>query len=194
MKVTKQQASEHRAALINAASISILERGFEGSGVADLSRKAGLTHGAFYSHFSSKDDLAAEACDCAFERCRTKFSRLSLEKLINQYLSVEHRKDLSHGCPSVLAAEIGRQNVKTQARYAEGIERFVTLISAAKDSKGRTVSREIAISITASLMGGLSLARALVPTNPSLSEEVLENVRHAVHALASNSHSPVEDR
>lgn len=184
MKVTKKQAGEHRDALLAAASISILERGFDATGVAEVSKMAGLTHGAFYGHFKSKNDLAAAACECAFEQFRTAFSTLSLEALIDKYLSTEHRDDRSRGCPSVLATEVGRQSAETQERYADGIEGFVDLVANARDASGRTVNRGTALSLVSSMMGGLSLSRAMSVTNPSLSIEILKSVRQTTRDLA----------
>src|SRR5687768_14918347 len=66
VKVTKEQAAAHRAAIVAAAGRLFRERGFDGVGVAEITRAAGLTHGGFYGHFASKDALAAEACGQAF--------------------------------------------------------------------------------------------------------------------------------
>src|SRR5260221_14448270 len=102
MRVSRQKAAENRERIIDAAGALFREHGFDGIGVADIMKAAGLTHGGFYGHFESKDDLAAEACTAALSRewgkeavKRSKGG--GLEAIVKAYLSPQHRSNRSHG-------------------------------------------------------------------------------------------------
>ena len=75
MKVSREQAARNRERILDTAGQLFCERGFEGIGVADMMKAAGLTHGAFYGHFSSKEDLIAQACARAFSRSHERWSQ-----------------------------------------------------------------------------------------------------------------------
>src|SRR5438132_10174405 len=96
MRVTREQAAANREKIVEVASILFQKHGFKGIGVADIMKAAGLTHGGFYGHFKSKDDLAAEACTRALSREWWKEAISSsatggLEAFVNEYLSPRHR-------------------------------------------------------------------------------------------------------
>src|SRR4051794_35553442 len=105
MKVTKEKAAQHRAAIVEAAGRLFRVHGFDGVSVAEIMKAAGLTHGGFYGHFASKEALAAEACGHAFA---TSLSRVQgsedasgggLEAYVAGYLSERHRDRNDGGCP-----------------------------------------------------------------------------------------------
>src|SRR5262245_24790993 len=104
MKVTREQAAENRERIVNTAARLFRERGFDGVGVADIMKGAGLTHGGFYGHFASKDDLAAEACARALEKSAMKWSAIldtdanPLDTIVASYLSEAHRDRPGSGC------------------------------------------------------------------------------------------------
>src|SRR5262245_10098091 len=104
MKVTREQAVENRERIVAAAARLFREHGFDGIGVADIMKSAGLTHGGFYGHFGSKDDLAAEACARALDRSVTKWDAIAaadgdpLATIVGSYLSEAHRDRPGSGC------------------------------------------------------------------------------------------------
>ena len=105
MKVTREQAAANRERVLDTAARLFRERGFGGIGVADLMQEAGLTHGGFYGHFASKDDLAVCACEHAFAQSQARWSRLlaeggadALPTLIASYVSARHRDHPGRGC------------------------------------------------------------------------------------------------
>src|SRR5213593_477266 len=109
MKVSRERAAQNRERILDAAARLFRERGFEGIGVADLMKTAGLTHGGFYGHFSSKEDLMAQACARALARSLEAWSKRAeripddpLLSIAGGYLSSKHRDDPGAGC--VLAA------------------------------------------------------------------------------------------
>src|ERR1700675_2144720 len=105
LKVTKEKATENRAALVKTASRLFRERGIDGVGVAEISKKAGLTHGALYAQFPSKEALAAEAFASPLKPGLQKMTAdragrsATLADLLDEYLSFEHRDNLGGGCP-----------------------------------------------------------------------------------------------
>src|SRR5437870_9078504 len=105
MKVSREQAAQNRERILHAAAQLFRERGFEGVGVADLMKEAGLTHGGFYGHFSSKEDLMAQACARASARSRSLWSKLAerspqdpLSEIAGVYLTSRHRDNPGEGC------------------------------------------------------------------------------------------------
>src|SRR5882757_2325839 len=110
LKVTKEKAAENRAALVQAAGRLFRERGIDGVGVAEISKKAGLTHGALYAQFPSKEALAAEAFESAFKGGLEQLTAdldgrpPTLTDFLDWYLSFAHRVKLATGCPMAASA------------------------------------------------------------------------------------------
>ena len=110
MKVSKTQAAENRAGIVDAAARLYREKGLSGVGVAEITRDAGLTHGGLYRHFASKDALAREACLRAFEwtimpldgleQDSDASSAARLQAMVDSYLSTSHRDHPGEGCPA----------------------------------------------------------------------------------------------
>src|SRR5437867_12075761 len=117
MKVSREQAAYNRERIVEAAAQLFRERGFEGIGVADLMKEAGLTHGGFYGHFSSKEDLIAEASARALTRSLALWSKLAergsgdrLSAIAGAYLTSTHRDDPGAGCVlAALGPDVSRQ-------------------------------------------------------------------------------------
>src|SRR4051812_44260861 len=117
MKVSREQAAENREKILVVAAKLFREKGFDGIGVADLMKTAGLTHGGFYGHFASKEDLMAQACDravddilrCAMER-RAEQTGDPFKGFVENYLSIDHRDNAGIGCPmAALGVDAARQ-------------------------------------------------------------------------------------
>src|SRR5215831_8850272 len=99
MRVSREKAAESRERILDTASRLFRERGFDGVGLDAIMKAAGLTHGGFYGHFASKDDLAAEAVTRALEQSAAKQSCFTdLGDLVSDYLSEQHHADRSNGC------------------------------------------------------------------------------------------------
>jgi TetR/AcrR family transcriptional repressor of nem operon len=193
VKVTKEQAAAHRAAIVEAAGRLFREHGFDGVGVAEITRAAGLTHGGFYGHFASKDALAAEACGRAFAESQAVLqSRLDrpdgdLLRYIESYLSERHRDRRDGGCPmAAYGTEVPHQGEAVQARFADGVGRFVDAVAerlpVVGDDPGEHRGR--AITLVAALVGGMALARATARSSPELSTEILAALRARLAELA----------
>ena len=136
MRVSRVQAEENRQKVIDVASRLFREHGFDGIGLKDLMEGAGLTHGAFYKQFASKDDLAAQASKRAMESASRRWSaaaaanpRDPLGAVIAFYLSMEHRANRMDGCPVVaLGADAARQGAEVKASFEAGITGYLEML------------------------------------------------------------------
>ena len=188
MKVSKEKAAENRAALVQAAALLIRERGIDGVGVAEISQKAGLTHGALYAQFPSKEALTAEAFTSAAREGYEEITAdrngrpATLTDFLDSYLSVEHRDNRATGCPmAASASEIARQDRLVCERFKEGFEQIVSVI---ESRLGTAVvgaeKHQRALAVMAAIMGGVAASRAVAKADSRLSNEILRAVRQIV--------------
>src|SRR6266446_4672550 len=188
LKVTKEKAAENRAALVQAAGRLFRERGIDGVGVAEISKKAGLTHGALYAQFPSKEALAAEAFASANKGGLERMTAdrdgrpATLTDYLDWYLSFDHRDNLATGCPmSASASEIGRQDKVVSERFTEGFEQLVALMERGLGaSPVKAENRQRALAMAAAMIGGVAASRAVAKTDPKLSNEMLRALRRIV--------------
>jgi TetR/AcrR family transcriptional repressor of nem operon len=194
VKVSKEQAAQHRAAIVEAAARLFRERGLDGVGVAEITRAAGLTHGGFYGHFASKEALAEEACARSFEAVAERLAMSGgLDAFLGAYLSPRHRDDPGNGCPmAALASEIPRRDEALQVSFGAGVAAYVDALADALHAQGlaRPEARARAILLLAALVGGLALARATSHAQPELSDELLATLRRELTATARPGHPP----
>ena len=173
---------------MQAAGRLFRERGIDGVGVAEISKKAGLTHGALYAQFPSKEALAAEAFTSSlkpgFEQVTANQDGRSatLADLLDNYLSFDHRDNLATSCPmSASASEIGRQDKVVSERFTEGFEQLVALMERGLGASPiKAENRERALAMMAAMIGGVAAARAVAKADPKLSNQVLRAVRRIV--------------
>src|ERR1044072_6449969 len=136
MSVSRAQAAENRETVINVASRLFREHGFDGIGLKDLMESAGLTQGAFYKQFASKEDLAAQASRRALESAFQRWSaaaaanpQVPFGAVIAFYLSTEHRAERMEGCPVVaLGSDAARQGADVKASFEAGIREYLELL------------------------------------------------------------------
>src|SRR5436305_3182088 len=189
MKVSKATALAHREALLSAASTLYRQRGFEAVSVADIGASAGLTHGALYGHFASKEILQAEAVRQMFGWTAEQVRNApNLTALFELYLSPAHVENPGAGCPfAALGGDTARQPQNIRDEFGHGLD---TLIEAVSDLAGRSpngvVSRQQAISAISSMIGAVILARS--SGDPMLKEEVLAAAR--VNLTAHHANGP----
>jgi len=172
---------EHKEAtrrrMIETAGRRFKSDGIDGSGIATLVADAGLTNGAFYGHFSSKDDLVASVVAQQLEDQVAVVNAMpaglaSVEAFLRQYLSPAHRDDPAGGCPSAaLLDEIGRCDEATRQAYSGGAQAMIAAIARHLDDGDAQRTNERAIGLFTLLVGSLQLARAV--TDPALSEQIL---------------------
>ena len=185
MKVSKADAARHRAALLKAASVQVRELGFGGINVAQLAKSAGLTHGALYSQFGSKDELVSAACSSALSETGSRLPATPLRDFLARYLSEQHRDDPGHGCAiAALVSEAGRQPGNIRSEFCSGVGRFVEILEekfglAGMDGHDR---RQAAISTVAAIVGALAISRAIGSQDKELSDEFLISVKEFLEA------------
>lgn len=171
MKVTREQAAANRRNILDAAAALFRERGFEAVTVAEVMRAAGLTHGGFYGHFRSKDDLIAQAMDHVLGQTRVDGS---LADYARTYLSPTHRDHPALGCAvSALGAEAGRQTAETRAVMTENLARQIARLSETAPGVDAAERRRAATGAWATLVGAIILARGV--DDPDLSDRVLSD-------------------
>jgi TetR/AcrR family transcriptional repressor of nem operon len=193
VKVSNKKVAEHREALLKTARRLLQERGFDGAGVADISREAGLTQGALYGQFKSKDALAAEALHKSFAEGVTAWEALrdrapnALAAFLDSYLCEAHVMDPGSGCGlAACVSEIGRQDRGIGAAYAEGFRHLTDVLQQALPSEmPPDQARRRATAVLSGMVGSLAIARALQKTDPALSSEVLAAGREQLARLAS---------
>ena len=199
MRVSREQAAENRDRIIDAAGRLFRERGFDGIGVANLMKAAGLTHGGFYGNFESKEDLAVEACERVLARTAETWPAMAakdpeapLKGLLDQYLTARHRDRPGEGCIyAALAADVARQNSPALRRtFTAGLRPLIDTLVRIVPGRSRAARRQKALACLSAMVGALILARAV--DDAELSDEILaaaralsasraDGVNHAVH-------------
>jgi TetR/AcrR family transcriptional repressor of nem operon len=167
-KITHKERT--RARILDEAAKALREQGHERIGVADVMKRAGLTHGGFYAHFRNRDDLIAATVDRAFEDSRAMIARNfrpgdprgSLSRLIDEYLSEGHRRRTGTGCPvAALGSEAARMPDAARLRFEEGMRGMRGAITEALAELGTGDPEAVASSAMAEMIGALTLSRAI---------------------------------
>jgi TetR/AcrR family transcriptional regulator, transcriptional repressor for nem operon len=175
MRYGKDQKQATRQRILEAAGRRFKQDGIDGAGVAAVMSDAGLTNGAFYAHFASKEDLVAHVLAAQLRAQRRRFEtqpsdRTGLEAIIRAYLSPEHRDQLADGCPSAaLLDEIARRPTSTRQVFTDELLGTADDIAARLDSAD--ASRIEALTLFGFMIGTLQVARAL--TDRDLSDQLL---------------------
>jgi len=188
MKISKEKAAENRDALVRAASRLICERGFDGVGVAEISMAAGLTHGALYAHFRSKEELALAAFSYGLEQAGARMEMNEadgmpdLPAFLDRFLSVDSRDDYAGVCPiAASASAIGRHDRDLSTRFSEGYLDMVRVFEGSiAGSRTGEDARARAMTLVATLVGVHAVARGAAKGDPALSEEVLRAARRVI--------------
>lgn len=191
MRVSRVQAEENRQTVINVASRLFREHGFDGIGLKDLMESAGLTQGAFYKQFASKDDLAAQASRRALESAFHRWSAAAAAHpqdpfgaVIAFYLSMDHRGERMDGCPVVaLGSDAARQGVDVKASFEAGIKDYLDLLGPWVGEAGDGEPGGKAMAILSTMVGAMVLARAV--NDEHLSKRFLQAAAESVLTGAS---------
>ena len=174
----KEHKQETRQRIIETAGRRFKRDGIDGSGVATLMADAGLTNGAFYGHFASKEDLVASAVADQLREQRASLhdqapGRAGVEQYVRKYLSAQHRDNPADGCPSAaLLDEIGRCTDATKRAYTDGVLVVIDDIAARVAPEDPQAARVKMLSVFAVMVGTLQLSRSLA--DRQLADAVLE--------------------
>jgi TetR/AcrR family transcriptional regulator, transcriptional repressor for nem operon len=177
MRYGKDHKQATRRRILEAAGRRFKQDGIDGAGVAAVMSDAGLTNGAFYAHFTSKEDLVANALADQLRAQRQSLDahpsdRAGLEAFIRAYLSPQHRDQYADGCPSAaLLDEIARRPAATRQVFTDELMGVIDDIASRLDPTDAEASRTDALTIFGLMLGTLQLARAL--TDHALSDQLL---------------------
>jgi TetR/AcrR family transcriptional repressor of nem operon len=192
MKVSKEVMAEHKEQIIAAAAKRYRERGFGGISVADLMKEVGLTHGGFYRHFCSKDELIALSVLRTVSETVTEWRAVAddatggrLEAVVHHYLSLRHHNHPETGClAAALGCELSRLPSPVKDAVTDGERQVIDFLSGIAPGKTKALRRKQAIVAFASMVGGMTLAR--MTSNGELRQEILKDVAHAVsHSVSA---------
>ena len=188
-KPPKQTASRRNEVtherIVEVASRAIRRSGYGGTGVADIMKEAGLTHGGFYAHFASREAMLAEAADCAGAESVAELTRTAaaappheaLSALARAYLSKAHVAGVETGCPvAALGSETPRQAPKVRRAATRGIKEMIELVARRSPEQGEPGAHDRALVTVATLVGALVLARAV--DDPRLSDALRKAALH----------------
>jgi TetR/AcrR family transcriptional regulator, transcriptional repressor for nem operon len=187
MRKSRIEAAKTRERIVTAAAAEFRQHGIAATGLADLMKAAGLTHGGFYRHFASKDQLVAEACSAAIatmtERVTSSASRergrKGLEAAVADYLSTEHRDNPRDGCPlAALGSEMARADTQTRAAATAGFLKLVDALAGGFDEGTPDEARRRAMVAALTLIGALTISR--VVTDRALANAILQNAKDSI--------------
>jgi TetR/AcrR family transcriptional repressor of nem operon len=188
---SKANKEQSHARIVQTAAARFREAGVDGVGVADLMKEAGLTHGGFYRHFASRDALVAEAIECALSDgsraveaiATSKASRQTVAAtLVDAYLSTAHRDALATSCAvTTLAGDVARSNEQARTAYTKQVNMYLDLLANLAAAQPSKEKRAKAISALSSLVGAVSLSRAV--NDEALSREILAAAAGELKAL-----------
>ncbi len=177
MRYDQDHKERTRVRVLSEAAKAIRANGPEGVGVAQIMSKAGLTHGGFYAHFKSKDDLIAQSIDAMFDQARGRFAaetegkspQDALRDYIDFYLSAAHRDARATGCPlTALATDLSRMKGISRDRYGKGVRGLSSALANLMRDLGLPDADALGRSALAELIGALSLSRAVADEAQSM--------------------------
>jgi TetR/AcrR family transcriptional repressor of nem operon len=184
MRKSKREAALTRQRIIKTAAVAFRKNGISGTGLSDLMAAAGLTHGGFYRHFDSKDQIVAEACVAAAESAIERMAvpatghsqQRGLKPIVENYLSAAHRDDPAGGCPlAALGSEIARGDQGTRAAATHSLLELVEAIASQFGKTRPDVVRRRALVAAATMIGAVTISR--IVTDSELSAEMLREAR-----------------
>jgi TetR/AcrR family transcriptional regulator, transcriptional repressor for nem operon len=173
-KASRKEATHDR--IVETAARAIRRTGYDGKGVAEIMKEAGLTHGGFYAHFESREAMLAEAADRAGADGMAVMARVAaaappkkgLEALLRAYLSKEHVQGVETGCAiAALGSEVPRQSPKVRRAATRRIKEMIDLIARESPARGQPGAHERVLVTLATALGALVLARAVDDTKLS---------------------------
>ena len=189
--ISKKEQTRER--ILRAAAGAIRKHGYEGVGVADVMKDAGLTHGGFYAHFDSRDSLLAAAADQAGAESLESLGRAlaaakpgeELMALVDSYLSDRHVAAAEQGLGCAIAAagsEVPRQQAEVRRVASRRIKDMIGLVERQFPEWGRGAAHEKAMAVTSTLVGALLLARAV--DDSQLAKSIRKAARELIRATA----------
>ena len=188
MRYSESHKERTRLRVLGEAAAAIRAKGAERISVAEVMAAAGLTHGGFYAHFDSKDDLVAQAITHMFETMHGRFLSLTegrepaaaIASYVDAYLTPAHRLDRANGCPvAILSGDLPNLSERARARFTDGTERWAAALAKLAKKLGAKDAESIAWSAIAEMAGAIALSRTVSDTRAAA---ILRNSRAIVKA------------
>lgn len=189
MRYDNEHKARTRDRVLKAAAAALRAEGPDRLGVADVMNRAGLTHGGFYAHFKSKDDLLTEAVgamfkdryDLYFADAETVEPRAGLQRFVDNYLSIRHRDARDTGCPiPILAGELHRLPEAARERFDRSVHRLTDGIVTLLERAAIATPRRRAVSAVAEMVGAIAVARTLADATEA--QELLDTAKASVES------------
>jgi TetR/AcrR family transcriptional repressor of nem operon len=179
MRKSREEAAKTRERIVSAAASEFRRNGIVASGLADLMAAAGLTHGGFYKHFESKDEIVAEATTAAMDDLLEGMAAQPTKSaVVAAYLSTRHRDNPASGCPlAAIGSELSRSDEKTREAGTAG---FVRLVDILAGKAGTAAARRRALVAAATMIGAMTMSR--MATDPELSAKILREAEKSLTA------------
>jgi TetR/AcrR family transcriptional repressor of nem operon len=182
MKKSKAETAATRRRIVEIAAQAFKSRGIYATGVGEIMAAAGLTHGGFYRHFSSKEQLIAEACANSMDvlvesaEAAAEAGRESFLRHLEDFLSAEYRDDTLGGCPLVaMGSELVRADAETRQIASRGFEDLIDVIVKWNPASDPAAARAEAIFTLSSMVGAVTMSR--IVDDPDLSNQILDAAR-----------------
>jgi TetR/AcrR family transcriptional repressor of nem operon len=198
MRKSKAETAKTRQRIVEVASEAIRSRGIEATGVAEIMAAAGLSHGGFYRHFDSKEQLVTEAI--ALSR-RDYFAQTltaaeqgpeALMKHLQEYVAPAHRDDIGSGCPlAANGSELVRSDSTTRHNATEALRVWFEKTAPYMRSQDDQGKSDLAISVVTNMIGALTMSRMV--DDPVLSDQILESTSRRIanaFGLSSSKRQP----
>jgi TetR/AcrR family transcriptional repressor of nem operon len=196
MKKSKAETAQTRRRILEVAAQAFKSKGIHPTGVAEIMAAAGLTHGGFYRHFASKEQLIAEACADSMgalvesAEAAAEGGEASFRKHLEEFLSPEYRDDCLGGCPLVaMGSELARADRATRQAASQGFRELIEIMAKRRRQRGATSARDDAIFTLSSMIGAVTMARIMGDVR--LSAHILEVARKR---LADDPRPPEKKR
>ncbi|MFD1561711.1 TetR/AcrR family transcriptional regulator [Paraburkholderia silviterrae] len=185
MANSQEDKNRNHERIVEIAARRFREVGLEGASIADVMKEAGLTHGGFYKHFDSRDDLVLEAMATALRSgtsgkgSAAPKGPLTFESVIEAYLNKRHRDDAGSGCAmAALLSDVGRANEETKAVFTSQVQRNIEGLQRVLAADSRPDDKQSAIVVLCLMAGALGIARAVA--DEKLSLEILASAREFI--------------
>jgi TetR/AcrR family transcriptional regulator, transcriptional repressor for nem operon len=190
MRKSKAETADTRRRIVEVAAREFRSKGIGATGVADLMSEAGLSHGGFYRHFESKDQLVAEACESALTEIVARLEAATggdggkegFKAIVDAYVSTSHRDHAAHGCPLAgMGSELAHADEPTRDAASRGFDELVDVLAKRSRRRQPEVARSEAVFALSAMIGAVTMARII--EDPEASKSVLHDVRQHLHAL-----------
>jgi TetR/AcrR family transcriptional regulator, transcriptional repressor for nem operon len=184
MRKSKAETAETRRRIVEVAARQFRSKGIHATGLSDLMSEAGLTHGGFYRHFESKDQLVAEACEAGFESLIESFEKAASEapdgeafkSIVQTYVSTSHRDSQTGGCPIAgMGSELAHGDEKTREVTVQGFDDMVNVLAKQIRRRKADAAHSEAVFAMAAMIGAVTMSRIIA--DPEVSASVLETVK-----------------